>query len=72
MDPFLTRGLLKTNATEAKFQAEAEIHLNCRSGRDSKETESTQSYKLLVFKAIMYNLISSKIIAGWQSFPEWV
>lgn len=71
MDPFLTRSLLKTNATESKFQVEPEIHLNCSSGRDSKEIERTQSYKLLAFKAIMYNLISSKIMAGWHSFPEW-
>lgn len=65
MDPYLIRSVLKTNATESKFQVELEIHLNCSSGRDSKETERTQSYKLLVFKTITYNLISSKIMAGW-------
>lgn len=72
MDAFLTVTILKTNATESKFQVEPEIHLNCSSGRDSKETKKTQSYKLLAFKAITYNLISSKIMAGWHSFPEWV
>lgn len=70
MDPLLTKRLLNTNVTELKFQVGPEIHLNCSTGRDSKETQRTQSYKLLFFKAIMYNLISSKIMAGWHSFPE--
>jgi len=72
MDPLLTERLLNTNVTELKFQIEPATHLNRNSGRDSKETQRTRSYKLLFLKANMYHLIPSKILAGWHGFPEWV
>lgn len=50
MEPRLTKRLLNANVTELKFQVGPEIPLKCSSGRDSKESQRTQAYKLLFSK----------------------